>query len=227
MSTTRISGLVVCVDYADVFERTASRWIGGLDDVVVVTAGRDRHTQELCARLGVTVHTTEAFFRHGAFFNKAGALDEGLLRLSPWDWVLLFDADVLPPADWRARLDAAAIQPGCLYGSVRLCECGCQRVLDPDTVMPGFFHLFHGRDPRARHRPLFGDWRNASGYDTVFAARWRGAWRRVPFVVTHLGEIAENWCGRGNVDGMAATRADRARRGGWHHECLSATPGDA
>lgn len=187
----RISGITVCVDYADVLERTLPIWSNGLDDVLVVTMPRDQVTRALCTRMNIAVHATDTFRRHGAWFNKAGALDEALATMAAVDWLLFFDADILPPRDWQEQLENTELQSGYLYGATRLCDCGCLRALDPPGVMPGCFHLFCNSDPRVHARPLLGHWSNASGYDTIFARRWTGRWRKVPFAVTHLGNIGE------------------------------------
>jgi len=216
-----VSGLVVCVDYADYLEQTLPRWAGGLDRLLVVTTARDRSTLTACTRLRVRTHVTDAFYRLGAAFNKGGALDEGLAALNPPEWVLLFDADISPPDEWRAEIDAGALSPGYLYTATRRNEQG-QILGGPGRFeLPGYFLLFHARDPVSQDRPLFGDWHNASGYDTVFSRRWRQEmWRSLSFVVTHLGERRRHWCGRDNAAGM--TEMDERRRllKGFLHERL-------
>jgi glycosyltransferase involved in cell wall biosynthesis len=216
-----VSGLVVCVDYGDYLEQTLPAWAADLDRLVVVTAAGDRATLAACARFGVRAHVTDAFYRFGAAFNKGGALDEGLAALDAPEWVLLFDADIAAPEGWRAKLDLAALSPGHLYTATRQDAHG-EIVNDPQRFeLPGYFLLFHARDPVAQDRPLFGDWHNASGYDTVFSRRWRQEmWRRLPFVVTHLGETRRHWCGRDNVAGMIEMDQRRRLLSGFLHERL-------
>lgn len=214
----RIAGLTTCVDYADFLERTLPAWTAGLDDTLVVTAPRDHATLELCARHGVRTHATDVFFAYGASFNKGGALDEGVTVLAPVDWLLIFDADCLPPPSWRDQLEAAPPVPGHIYGGGRTDEDGTPMSLV--GLVLGFLQLFHVTDPAMQERPLFGDWSSAAAYDVVFAERWpRALWRRVPFTVVHLGESNVHWCGRGNAAGMAQLRANRKRHG-WQHERL-------
>ncbi len=216
-----VSGLVVCVDYADYLAQTLPGWARDLDRLLVVTTASDLETLATCARVGVRTHVTDAFYRFGAAFNKGGALDEGLAALDASEWVLLFDADIAAPDGWRARVDAEGLSPGHLYTAPRQDVQGAI-VNDPQRFeLAGYFLLFDAGDPVAQDRPLFGDWHNASGYDTVFSRRWRQEkYRRLPFVVTHLGETRRHWCGRNNAAGM--TELDERRRllKGFLHEHL-------
>jgi hypothetical protein len=214
----RIAGLTICVNYADFLERTLPAWAAGLDETLVVTTPTDQATLQLCARQGVRVHATDVFFACGASFNKGGALDEGVTLLAPADWLLIFDADCLPPASWRDQLEAAPPIPGHIYGGQRTDEDGTP--LSNWGLLLGFLQLFHMTDPAVQDRPLFGDWSSAAAYDLVFAERWpKEQWRRVPFTVMHFGETHVHWCGRGNTAGMAQLQADRKQRG-WQHERL-------
>ena len=169
-TTVHIVGITISVSYADHLARTLPVWAAGLDAMLVVTSPEDTETQRLCASQGVSCRTTSVFYLHGAAFNKAGALDEGLALLSPQSWVLVFDADILPPADWRERLEAASPKLGYLHHARRVDSETGRRVIEPE--LPGFFHLFHVEDPAIGRPPMFGMWSNASGYDTVFARRW-------------------------------------------------------
>lgn len=216
-----MSGLTVSVDYADYLEQTLPRWAGHFDRLVVVTTARDAQTRALCARTDVESHTTDAFYKPGAVFNKSGALDEGVAVLDPAEWLLVFDADILPPEGWREQLDHASLSPGHLYYVPRQDHHG-QTLPDPARIeLAGFFILFHMSDPVLRTRPLFGDWHNASGYDTVFSQRWRpDKWRRLPFTVTHLGDTRRHWCGRDNAAGMREIAERREQLRSFRHERL-------
>lgn len=206
-----IAGLVVCVDYSDLLQKTLPRWLDRLDELMVVTAPRDGETIKLCHDLGVRVHATEVFWRDGAAFNKARALNEAFELLQPHDWVLCFDADVLPARDWRDVVEAAELDPKNLYGASRHLENG-QPVPDPDIA--GFFHLFHVGNPNVTSPPFDQFWRHAGNYDSTFQRRWPRQRRvRLPIQLTHFGETNQNWLGRGNTAAMQDLYAERARRG--------------
>lgn len=214
----KIAGLVSCVDYSDLLARGIDGWRNGLDSLLVVTSSEDGPTAALCARAGVDLYATDAFKADGAVFNKAKALDEALGVLAPADWVLFFDADVVPPPDWRERVESAAPTAGNLYGSTRREESGAP-ILEEELA--GCFHLWHVADPVAQDRPLLGSWVSAGSYDSAFWMRWPADRRKLLRLdLTHLGAMGRNWCGRGNVAGMTRLFAERQRRGGWKHERL-------
>jgi hypothetical protein len=229
----KIFGITVCVDYSDRLAQTLALWRNGLDGGVVITSTRDQATQDLCSANGVPCFCTDVFYVGGAAFNKSGAIDQALAAIEGapacllWfvdphedEWYLLFDADVVPPADWRSRVEAAQPRSGNLYGASRRDSSGGAV---RDTELAGFFQLFHMSDPAAADRPLLGSWHNASGYDSQFIRRWPLDRRVIipGLELEHLGEPGQDWCGRGNAAAMLAMRTERARRGGYQHERIS------
>ena len=194
-----IQGLVVCVDYADYLERSIDVWRRGLDDLLVVTTAADEATIRLCEEHETDWYETDAFTASGSVFNKAAALSEAVERIDWAGWVLNIDADIVPPADWRERVNAARCEPGYLYGCMRCAESGRPVA---DSELASYFHLWHTSDPLVQRRPLWDvSWRHAGGYDSEFSFRWGPArWRRLPLRVTHLGQPGVNWWGRNNPD---------------------------
>ena len=224
-----VHGLTVCVDYAEFLAVSLDRWVATLETLTVVTSYTDTDTVALVAnRPSVTLHQTDLFYQDGAVFNKGRAM-EAARELMPWsDWILFFDADIVPPLDWLTR-SAPVLQPGVLYGVHRFAAVGGetddhrQPSLPHDTPGVGYFQLFHSSDPAVRDaKPLIDThWRHAGNYDNRLLDRWRKhgrAVRPLPFRVAHIGE-RDNWCGRGNRAGFEALQAERKRRGGrWDHE---------
>lgn len=209
-------GLTVCVNYGDHFAQSIGRWQGGLDALIVVTTPDDIVTQRLCSLHEVPFLTTSVFTARGAHFNKAGALNEGL-NLLPWpDWLVLFDADIVPPADWRQTVEIAEPVSGNLYGAHRYQPDG---PMEPDRRICGWFMMAHRDDPAASS-PLLVEYNNASGYDTEFVQRWpsdKQIWiENLPLI--HTGQPFTDWCGRGNAAGMRQLIDHRAARGGFEHE---------
>jgi hypothetical protein len=226
-----IHGLTVSVGYAADLAVGIARWMTGLASLTVVTTPTDTDTQALAAAHGARVVTTDLFTADGAAFNKGRALEYARQSL-PWtDWVLLFDADTVPPADWHARLVAASLQPGTLYGTQRFDATGAdvtdrgQPGLPHDVPGVGFFQLFHVTDPAVQVAPgeplIDCHWIHGGNYDNRLMDRWRSRGvriRPVPFRVAHLGP-RDNWFGRGNREAFEAMQAERRRRGGrWDHE---------
>ena len=224
----RIAGVVVCVDYAPRLARSIDLWASGLDSLVVVTVPGDDPTFDLCTERGVQCRRSLRLNADGAVFNKAALLDEGVAAVAPRDWLLLFDADVVPPAGWRAAVEAAvpvSWGAGAIFGARRVEEDGSPIADDP--AGGGYFQLFHSQDPVWLADPRLGSWRSAAGYDTALAARWHPGLRRVlPLDLVHVGARGRNWCGLGRGAAMASLLRDRLARGGWAHERLDAANED-
>lgn len=206
-----LKAITVCVNYADLLAKSLERWHTQTDRLVVVTAPKDHATRVLCDKHNVETFVTDLFYANGARFNKGAALSQaaittGLRRYG--EWMLTFDSDIIPPPDWRKRLNESKLVPGILYGAYRYWqpENVRQPVVDLAKKMPqswviGFFSLFHVRDPRLPVGPLFDcHWPHAGNYDTTFARRWPPDRQRIlnELPMIHLGEERSNWAGRGN-----------------------------
>lgn len=212
----RIHGLVVSVNYADMLEKSIGLWRDGLFSLTIVTDEQDLKTKKLADQCQALCHQTDVFYAHGAAFNKGAAQQEAWAWVPKEDWVLLFDADVIPPADWKRQLEDAVPCPGLLYGCFRYDEHG-QKIKD-DTHGYGYFQLFHASDPLAQRDPFFDiDWVHAGNGDSNIMLRWRNAGRLappLPLRLTHPGGKSENWFGRGKHAEFQRMQAERARRGG-------------
>jgi hypothetical protein len=229
-----IHGLTVCVEYAEFLAVGLFRWLDSLESLTIVTAPHDEETRAL-ARVDprIAIVVTDLFYRDGAAFNKGRAM-EAARQGMPWtDWILLFDADVVPPADWGRQVAAAHPDPQALHGAYRF--DGDRHDLDDrgqpscahDVPGVGYFQLFHSADPHVQTAPgeslIDTQWRHAGNYDNRLMDRWRSAGIRVralPFRLAHIGE-RENWFGRGTREAFLAMQAERRRRGGrWDHETI-------
>ena len=88
----KIEALIVCVGFDDLLAITLPSVIDEVDRVMVVTSLTDVATAKCASRLGAWTLATDAFYIHGAAFNKAAALNEalasGLLDLDEWLMVL-------------------------------------------------------------------------------------------------------------------------------------------
>lgn len=200
-----IRGITVCVDYADRLAITLPRNMRHLTECLVVTSPGDEDTRRVAGSVpGVRLHRTDAFGRHGAFFNKGLAMEEGFEILGRHGWLLIWDADILFPD----HIPAERVRPDCLHGATR-------RILDdparwtPDLdwrrlpVMRdggpiGFFQLAHADAPDIRDkRPWYGvNFPHAGGGDAEFLAHFAHN-RRVMLgmEVLHLGRVDRNWFG--------------------------------
>lgn len=209
-----ITGLIVSVDYADFLERGLALWRDGLDELLVITTHRDAATGELCSRCQVPHFCSTAFQQDGSVFNKAAAVCDAIERAVTWrDWLLFLDADVVPPADWRQRVERAAPVPGNLYGARRSNEGGS---LIRDGEIPSYFQLWHTSDANVQCKPLLDTaWRHAGGYDSEFQSRWKPTQRIwLPLTLKHYGPRGLNWWGRGNITAHEEMVRQRGLKGG-------------
>jgi hypothetical protein len=220
-----IHGLTVCVDYADFLQLGIGRWLDGLESLTIVTTPEDLATHQLAdvSQLHgteVRVHETHVFYANGAAFNKGGAMEEARRRtVPPYGWLLLFDADVVPPKGWRETV-AEHAEWGCFHGARRVDALTKER-FQGDAPGMGYFQLFHTGDAPAQRRPLITSWVHAGNYDNELRDQWAPAQRRVlPLTLEHHGP-RDNWFGRGQAAAFEAMQAERRARGGsWAHERL-------
>lgn len=232
----KIQGICVSVDYADLLQRSIDRWHIGLDRLIVVTSPKDIDTQRLCNHYNVQTHITDIFYANGAAFNKFAALSEAVDRFSyrsSIGWRLVFDADIVPPPDWRDQLEKAELKEGNLYGAYRHMlaenveplEVGDAKRM-PQSWVLGFFMLFHTRDRHLPSNPLFDvAFPHAGCSDTLFARRWpyENQWL-FDLGLIHLGEERQNWMGRHRRDEMRELLQRRASHEDWEHERMVNPP---
>lgn len=222
----KIHAITVCVDYTEFLAQSIERWMQA-DSLTVITSLTDTDTHNLCAKnAGITEYRTKAFYEYGAHFNKGAAIANCVRELcvsnwGPKDWVLFFDADIIPPVNWKERVEMCDPQFGHIYGAWRMDEKG-NRIAD--TYPAGYFLLFHSQDPNAKHDPIVDDcWMHAGNYDTTFISRWqRHQLHWLPSImVSHVGTPGLNWCGRGNTKAMNDVVAERRKRRDWRHETIN------
>lgn len=203
-----ISGVTTCVGpiFASTLARALPVWINTLDSITVVT---DKYGFGVARfeQLGIRLIVTDAFTRDGMLFNKGRALNEGIRQSQATDWILSFDADILPRRDWRAIAEKV-IEPGNLYGAKRYGGI---------KIPYGYFQLWHTSD---KHNLPFAEiYEHAGGYDADFLDQWPERRRiMLPIVVQEL-ERRGHWFGPGNdhlmhrlLDGGIEAYRERGRK---------------
>lgn len=226
------SGIVVSVGCAHLLAKGIGRWRAGLDRLLVVTSPTDEQTLAVCREHGAEVHTTDVFWANGAKFNKGAAMSEaelccGLRADHPEGWIVNFDADIVPPADWRDTLDRL-LKPRCLHGCFRwelpedatVFEIPPGQLRMPQSWIIGFFSCFQADDPvLTPDEPVWPlTYPHAGMYDTALTRKWHPVHRRIipELRMMHLGRERENWCGY-RPDQKALT-ASLLRDPNWHRE---------
>jgi hypothetical protein len=202
----KIDGIVTCVGqkYASILNTSLPIWADTLDSVTVVTDGNT----DIKIPNGVNVLETSLFTDYGAFFNKGAALSSAFVYVDPKDWVLHFDADIIPPPNWRKTI-VPYIQIGNLYGAVRVYSNG-QLISDPGPPFPyGFFHLWNVTDRFSWVRPLWDlFWPSAGHYEVSFLERWPDKNRiGLPLKLVHPCEPRTGWFGE-SEEGVGHMKED-------------------
>jgi len=215
-----MNAITVCVQYDDLLSITLPWNAQHFEQILVVTSPGDQLTPGVVDMVpNATIFATDAFYRHGAAFNKGLALEQGFDVLGRDGWMCVFDADILLPR-FIGRL---SLKRGNLY-------CPRRRlVLEPSRWRPndlweqfppfsgdaehgGWCQMFHADDLMLANGPYYPiDWRHAGGSDSEFQAKWNRknkVW--LPFTVLHLGKPGQNWHGRytARLDGTMPPEAE-------------------
>ncbi len=199
--------VITSVDYADMLAATLPAWrrMFPAADLIVVTAKHDRATFAIARATGVDLLVTDAWYRDGAAFNKARALDEAFLFpcRPAGEICIAIDADVYP----FGAFDPYAITDGVIYSVdrfyidtpatlARQIARPALETLDRMTAGrrgPGYFQAF-----RARPDLTFGSFKDAGFYDLAFHRHFPGGVAVLEGLhVGHLGrKSGKNWRGR-------------------------------
>lgn len=207
MTVPAIRGLTVCVGpaYAKLLAVTLWRNMRHLTDAVVVTTPDDAATHEVVRSVpGARVFATDAFYRHGAAFNKGLACEEAFDDMGRSGWIAIIDADTMLPDSLPLHL----LRPDCLHG------CPRRILADPSRWHPGFdwrgaqetrdgacvgyLQIFRADAPTVRERRPWYDvsFAHAGGGDAYFLELWPKRQRIVlPMEVLHLGPRDTHWFG--------------------------------
>jgi len=217
----KLEGVVVSVGCADFLDLTLGWNIKHFDKFVVVTGSADVDTQNVAKKYGATLVISDRYKENRASLNKGKLVNDGVANLDYDDWVLLTDADILLPSNFRAEFNKYVWNPGILYYATRLHTPmndhewvrryqKDERLIKtlkfthpPTNRMPwGYFQLFNCR---AKVLSKLGtkisseDFQSAGGIDKHFLERWPSHRRQLaPFTVIHMahGKMGENWTGR-------------------------------
>ena len=228
-----MKGIVCCVNYADLLKITLPRNAKHFKEVLVVTHPDDRKTLDVVGTVpNARAFTTEAFYEHGAVFNKGLAMEQGFDVLGRAGWILIHDADVILPDDLKTDI---GLRDGYLYGMRRRILHDPARwnpnvdwnncPISADRVIAGYFQLFNGSHVDLEKKPWYDvTFAHAGGCDGYFQSRWkydRKVW--LPTYCLHLGERDQNWWGRttfgldGTPPPVSSASMNRYLAGkGWH-----------
>lgn len=184
--------ITVCVGYWDFLRLSLPYTIKFASTVYIVTTPDEKIPWDLPAN--VVLYRTDAFYRHGAAFNKAAVtreIQDIVHRKHLDDWILLLDADILAPAD----ICFGVFDKNLIYGITRLDHETPEDFTSGHTV-PYFY-------PGAGYFQLYFDktkWYPESSYDcsecdiTFYKSFPKS--QLVGGAVSHIGPHTVNWKGR-------------------------------
>lgn len=225
-----VTGITVCVEFADILELTLPHNREQFERFLVVTHPEDEATIEVAQQNNAEVLLTEIFYARGAKFNKWAALQQGLDFLNHTGWLVIMDSDIAIPKEVSRQLIP---DETCLYTPRRLdCRIIAQGIpeqkhwkrykhVNSREEFAGYFQMFHTECDVLQERPWFrNDWDWAGTGDTLFQRRWPDKRQvRPAFEVMHLGTPYLNWAGR--VQPFADGRVPaKARERNAHHQML-------
>jgi len=199
--------VIPSVDYADMIGVTLPAWRQQFPaaTIVVVTAKHDRATFAVARELGAALLVTDAWYRRGAKFDKAAALDEAFdfPARELGEICIAIDADVYP----FGAFNLEALRAGVLYSVDRFyleSPAALERAIanpDPGVLErmtrgargPGYFQAF-----RVQAGLTFGSYPDAGYYDLDFHRHFAGGVAVLEGAhVGHLGrKSGKNWRGR-------------------------------
>lgn len=202
----KIVAITVCVNYADYLAVTLKNNSALVDVVYVITTPEDMDTKEVCKEYSnVTMIEYADLNLNGAVFNKSGmvhTVQQEAHDKHPESWVVLLDADVVLPSNFREIAEAECTDKESLYGMARV-DYACQADLDnkrngrkftwglQEKVFAGYFQMYFDKSK------LYEDWsKDCSSCDIGFANQFGTKAILLSGEVSHTGPTQRNWQGR-------------------------------
>ena len=201
-------GLTVSVGYGECLDKILPYNMRHLEKAFVVTVSSDEKTKAVCAKYpNITVIETDLFYRHDAKFNKGAAVELATWLLPKDQWCLIFDSDIMFPADCflLEKLDRNHLygaSRSLVYEEAQLARALKRRNFDTEGLEVvdlgpiGAFQLFNTSAEVLGVRPWYGiNYNNASWCDNIFQFKWHPHMRHtLPIKTLHLGD-RHNWVG--------------------------------
>jgi hypothetical protein len=210
----KLSGVVVSVNYAAALAETLPRNIAQFDEFVVVTTAEDHATQALARAHRAKLVISNRCYDDDHAFNKGRMQNDGLRALERPDWIVLTDADIILNPITRDSVLGHALNPGCLYFTVRDDRTAVKHQSQDSNAQPnGYFQLFNPRAHAIRDKwpaPMSEAFCSAGSVDSWFWQQWpiEKIIRLKALRVEHIASVrlGQNWNGVGAVEGHGRWR---------------------
>ncbi len=201
--------ITVCENYDDYLAKTLPRNVAAIGPrflarhIVIVTDAKDRATWKIGEYAGCTIVLSSRLHEDGAKFAKGKAINDAIRAIEPTGWVLLLDADIILPSDFKKRIDLESLDRNTLYYALRG-QFINGKIRDLEANPFGYFQLFHMTAQSLFDRdPIYPEKSRSAGGDDdrfgldVFSTENRELLPST-FQVEHLdhGPMKQNWEGR-------------------------------
>jgi hypothetical protein len=190
--------------------------------MIIVTKKEDYNTIKLCNDNNIQVVFTERLYENGDKFNKGKAINDGIKHLKFNDWVLITDADMFMPINFREILEKQNLNIEEIYGTYRyMCptyqewqQFNNTKLINPLWVLQkhrlaigvGFFQLINCKSKilsNSETKWYDENFGHAGRSDRMFLRKWPDNLRKnLKLNAIHLGndELGKNWNGRTTVN---------------------------
>ena len=212
----KIECVLVCVNYSDYLSCVIESNKKHFDNIIVVTTEKDHETIKLCNDHGVSSVLTNRLYENGDKFNKGKAVNDGIKNLRFNDWVLITDADMYVPDNFKDKINS--LDNECIYGTHRyMCptfndwnKFNDTKIINKSwqlqkhrlAIGVGFFQLInYNSEIMKKLSPKWysEDFGHAGRSDRMFLRNWPDNLRKnLKINTVHLGsdELGKNWNGR-------------------------------
>jgi len=216
-----ITALLVSVNYSDYLEVTLPYNTKQFDQIIVLTIESDKACQDLCSKYSnvkCLVFPDGILKKNRKTFNKGAIINKGFEHLNETgysDWLVMTDADIIFPENFKELMHSKEKDPNILYGMKRR-HCFTQSVLNEylksldanlltvnargiynNMIGIGFCQIFMYE----ANKFTLVESTNANTSDIRFVNDYFGSFYNVKSLkddifVIHLGETCKNWRGR-------------------------------
>lgn len=115
-----LTAIIAAINYDDFLEITLCENKEAFDNIIIITDSKDAKTQELCKKYGVSCVITDVFYINNNKFNRGMAYNLVFKYLKErLDWVLLMDADIVVPKNFKQLFSNLNPDKESFYGAQR------------------------------------------------------------------------------------------------------------
>ena len=196
----KIDAVTVSIDYSDYLSKIISNK-EIINNWLIITHKDDTKTINICKDNKIEYIYSEKIYQN-AQFAKCKAINEGLEKITPVDWILHLDSDIKLPENFYDVIDEHVNDKTTIYGSRRYDDDGNDTSIMMGLPHPGwsvgFFQLWHSSEKNIYTDPGYTNTEGDVEHDRSFEKRFI-----LPLNLIDVQEIRNNpklnWYGRGPI----------------------------